>query len=113
MRAEHRDDAVVALLERDQVRAEPVLSAVLDCPLAKDRLQPHLREEQPVGGAQAFDALVVRAIEVRQLLAAQALDGDDRSALLELARGRFRHLSPHSDGAEDLHRPLMERGSAG
>ncbi len=35
---------VVALFEGDQVCVEPVLRAVLDGALAKDRLEPHLRE---------------------------------------------------------------------
>jgi hypothetical protein len=110
---DHRDNVAVAGLEGHQVGAEQMLRTEVAGALAEDRLKPDLGDEQPVGRAQAFHPVVVRPVEVRQFLPAQALHGDDGAALPEFpGRGLF-HLPLQPNGTEDLHCPLVERGGAG
>ena len=104
---------VVAGLERHQVGAEQVFRAEGSGPLAEDRLQPDLGDEQPVRGTQALHPVVVRPVEIREFLPAQALHGDDGAALAELPGCDLLHLLLQPDGTEDLHGPLVERGGAG
>ncbi len=110
--AEHRPHVVSALVERDEVGAEQVLGTELGRAPPQDGLKPDLGDEQARRGAQVLDSLVVRAVEVLELLAAEALDRHDRAALLELARRGPFDLLLETDGAQDLHRPLVERGRA-
>ena len=96
-RADDRRDAVVVLLDRRRLRR--VLDARAESlrRAEQHRLEPDLRDEEPRRRADVLDALVDEAEVPVELLAAEALDGDDRAVLDELPRGRLLDLRLEAD----------------
>jgi hypothetical protein len=110
---EHRPDVVLVRLEGHELGPEQVLSAEPCCPVPQHRLEPDLGDEEPIGGAEALDPVVVGVEEVGELLAAQALHGQDRAVLDELRRRCLLDGLLEPDGAERLHGALVEGGRTG
>src|SRR4029453_5742987 len=100
-------DALRILLERDDLRGVLHLGTDLLRLPEQHRLQADLGDEQPRARAELLDALVDVLEVVLELLAAEALDGDDRTVLDELSRGRLCDLLLDPDRAVVLHRPLV------
>ena len=88
-RAQGRRHSVLVLREAGQLGREEMLGAERGGAGAQHRLEPDLGDEQTRGGAQAFDAVVERAVEAGELASAQRIDRDDRAILDELPRRRF------------------------
>src|SRR4029079_3623116 len=101
-RAYDDGDSLSVLLGRDG------LGRVLDprsqalCSSEQDRLEADLRHEEPCRRADVLDTLVDVAEVPVELLPAEALDGDDRPVLDELAARRLLDLALQADRAVRL-----------
>ena len=111
-RADRRGHAVGVLLDLDRLRGVLDGGADLRRFREQDRLEADLRDEEPPARADVLDALVDRPEVPVELLAAEALDGDDRSVLDELAAGRVLDLALEPDRAVGLHRALADQRRA-
>ena len=107
-----RQDAVVAALERGQLLAPFDRGAELLRAAVQERLEADLCHEQSSRRAQVLDALVDVAEVVLELLAAEALDRDDRAVLDEFALRGGDDLVLEADGAVELDRALVEERGA-
>ena len=82
--ARRHGHAVGVLRQRDDLVAFEHLRAGLPRALAQDRLEPGLGDEQAPARADRFDAGVEAADDVGELLAREAVHGDDRALGQEL-----------------------------
>ncbi len=103
--------ARVVLLDGGGLRRVPDLRSEAFRGAEQDGLEPDLRDEDPLRGAEVLHAFVDEAEVPVELLPAEAVDGHDRAVLDELPRGRLLDLLLQADGAIRLHRALVdERG---